>query len=232
MPFSKHFEEAIRFRAARILYRTGVTNPVRHAISKAEERSPASYIKQKLSDIVDLQPPMEIQRLKPPWAPGNDPDPSLKRYWEIRSIIRKHALTEWQAHADNPEVMTRFKARTGTAVKCSTRLRTLPLAFAMTKRPRWALSWVAQFRSGDALVGEWFQKFNVEEAEYKCRCNTDPNDATPETIDHILKACELYASSRDILRAASPTLDDTVLLGTKDGLTAVAEFVTAALHER
>jgi hypothetical protein len=72
----------------------------------------------------------------------------------------------------------------------------------------------------------------IPDVDYRCRCNTDPADDTVETIDHLLKTCELYAGPRDILRAASAELDNRVLLGTKDGLHAVADFVTAALLSR
>jgi hypothetical protein len=77
----------------------------------------------------------------------------------------------------------------------------LPLVKYLRSSPRHVLSRIVQFRNGHALVGEWFQRLNIQVA-YECSCGH------LESISHILKECVLREHIRDILRRVSPSLEE------------------------
>jgi hypothetical protein len=50
-----------------------------------------------------------------------------------------------------------------------------------------------------------------------------------QSISHILKDCVLREHIRDIVRKVSPILEEKALIGTAEGLKAMAEFVAESL---
>ena len=77
-------------------------------------------------------------------------------------------------------------------------------------------------RTGDghALVGAWFKRMNIQDAEHECSCGE------LESISHILFSWELKEGIRHTLRDASASLEEKYLLGSVKGLKAVAKFLS------
>ena len=68
-------------------------------------------------------------------------------------------------------------------------------------------------------MGEYYKGF-VPSANPACPCGE-----TTQTREHIIQSCPTYEEYRTILRQASQTLYLPDLLGTKDGIQAMASFL-------
>lgn len=69
------------------------------------------------------------------------------------------------------------------------------------------------------FIGEYYHQFLPAEP-YNCPCGQPT-----QTRAHILQDCPRDAPHRHVLRAASRTIDLPTVLGTKDGITALATFI-------
>ena len=76
-----------------------------------------------------------------------------------------------------------------------------------------------QCRTGHGYIGEYYQKF-VPSADPTCPCGE-----TTQTREHIIQYCPIYERFRTILHQASQTLYLPDLLGTKEGIQAMASFL-------
>lgn len=78
---------------------------------------------------------------------------------------------------------------------------------------------VVQCRTGHAFIGEYYSKF-VPTETVRCRCGT-----AYQTRAHLLRECELYEDHRGILRDFSPQIVLPDVLGTENGIAALAGFL-------
>lgn len=85
--------------------------------------------------------------------------------------------------------------------------------------PREIYSRVTQARTGHAFIGEYYKRF-VPSEDTACGCGTDP-----QTRTHIIQECELYEGHRGVLRDAYPDLKMADILGTRQGIEALALFI-------
>ncbi|CAK5263969.1 unnamed protein product [Mycena citricolor] len=76
-----------------------------------------------------------------------------------------------------------------------------------------------QCRTGHGYTGEFYQRFNIPE-DVDCPCGE-----TVQTREHILRECPLYDAQRPIIRATSANFGLRDILGTKEGIVALAEFL-------
>jgi hypothetical protein len=67
--------------------------------------------------------------------------------------------------------------------------------------PRYVLSRLIQFLTGNALASEWFKDQGIKKDEhYNCGCGK------LETINHIIKKCRKRSEERKKLKSVLPTL--------------------------
>jgi ribonuclease HI len=92
-------------------------------------------------------------------------------------------------------------------------------SWQMRHLPRQLFGLVLQCRSGHAFVGEYYERHNIDEPT-DCLCG-----AEFQTREHILQECPRYDNWRHILLEQSPTLSLTALLGTEEGIKALATFI-------
>ncbi|KAF5350420.1 hypothetical protein D9758_012444 [Tetrapyrgos nigripes] len=78
---------------------------------------------------------------------------------------------------------------------------------------------VTQCRTGHGFIGEYYKRF-VPDENVDCPCGE-----ALQTREHVLCDCPIYEPHRDILRGASENLEMPELLGTKDGIEALTEFI-------
>ncbi|EPS97143.1 hypothetical protein FOMPIDRAFT_27216, partial [Fomitopsis schrenkii] len=78
---------------------------------------------------------------------------------------------------------------------------------------------VVQCRTGHGFTGEYYRSHVPTEPD-DCPCG-----APFQTRRHILQDCPRYEPTRHILRAASAQIDLPTILGTEDGINALAEFI-------
>ncbi|PBK80462.1 hypothetical protein ARMGADRAFT_949655, partial [Armillaria gallica] len=76
-----------------------------------------------------------------------------------------------------------------------------------------------QCRTGHAHVGEYYELFNIPEAT-DCECGE-----RLQTREHIIRTCPRYSGYQQILREGSQNLIMCDLLGTTEGIEAVASFL-------
>ncbi|KAF8583294.1 hypothetical protein K439DRAFT_1348946, partial [Ramaria rubella] len=81
---------------------------------------------------------------------------------------------------------------------------------------------VTQARMGHAFTGEYYET-NVPSNDIGCPCGT-----AKQTREHILRDCPRYDAYRHILQMAVPSGHIPDILGTKEGITALAEFIEAS----
>ena len=79
---------------------------------------------------------------------------------------------------------------------------------------------VTQCRLGHCFTGEYYDRF-VHSESTACPCGHPL-----QTRSHILKECEQYDDHRHVLRKISPGLVLSEILGTKDGIAALAHFIS------
>ncbi|KII85959.1 hypothetical protein PLICRDRAFT_72046, partial [Plicaturopsis crispa FD-325 SS-3] len=75
-------------------------------------------------------------------------------------------------------------------------------------------------RTGHAFIGEYYAKF-VPTEDVSCQCE----EGVFQTRYHILTECPRYDEYRHILTQASPTLFLPDILGTDEGILALAQFL-------
>jgi hypothetical protein len=81
---------------------------------------------------------------------------------------------------------------------------------------------VVQCRTGHAYTGEFRRSFLPLSADpTACPCD----NATLESRNHILRDCPRYEQHRDILREASRSVALSTILGTVEGIAALAKFI-------
>jgi hypothetical protein len=78
---------------------------------------------------------------------------------------------------------------------------------------------MVQLRTGHAFLGQYYHRFLPSE-DPSCSCGTPI-----ETREHILIDCPLYCDHRDVLRDKDGILSLADLLGKKEGIKRVAEFI-------
>ena len=226
-PLEYRFGMSLGKKALRVRYKISNLSVLRQAIHEDFPRSPVSIANNSLMRVVHFRPPGCVLRHKPPWEACNDPETpneELKLYQKDLKTISERCIRRWQLDYDVSLTGTRFRS-IAPGSKCSVKLKQLMLAPIMINSPRFVLSRIVQYRSGHALVGAWFQKHNIQ-ANYNCQCGS------LETINHIIKDCSLREPHREILRKASPTLDDGILLNTRKGLVAMANYIAATAGSR
>jgi hypothetical protein len=76
---------------------------------------------------------------------------------------------------------------------------------------------------GHAHIGAYYARFNIPEPA-TCPCD----DTTIQTRDHVIQDCPLHNHHRAKLRAAIPDLSIKKILGTKNGIKALADFIGAS----
>jgi hypothetical protein len=93
-------------------------------------------------------------------------------------------------------------------------------SWQMRHLPRQLFGLVLQCRTGHAFMGEYYVRHNITDEPANCPC-----DAEFQTREHILFECPRYADWRHILLEQSPTLSMTAILGTENGIKALATFI-------
>ncbi|KAF7330237.1 RnaseH domain transposon factor [Mycena venus] len=78
---------------------------------------------------------------------------------------------------------------------------------------------VTQCRIGHCFSGEYYSRF-VPSENVNCPCGEEF-----QTREHILRVCPRYEDQRHILRSVSRDISLPEILGTKDGITALAKFL-------
>lgn len=78
---------------------------------------------------------------------------------------------------------------------------------------------IVQCRTGHAYIGEYYKSF-VPSEQVDCPCG-----APLQTRAHILQECPRYDEHRHILRAESESIELPTILGTKEGVEALATFL-------
>ncbi|CAK5262301.1 unnamed protein product [Mycena citricolor] len=68
-------------------------------------------------------------------------------------------------------------------------------------------------------TGEFYRRFNIPE-DTDCPCGE-----ALQTREHILRECPIYDNERPIIRATSANFGLTEMMGTKEGIVALAEFL-------
>ncbi|KAJ6572773.1 hypothetical protein DFH09DRAFT_916441 [Mycena vulgaris] len=78
---------------------------------------------------------------------------------------------------------------------------------------------VVQCRIGHSLIGECYAKF-VPFENVDCSCGE-----VFQTREHLLRECPLYEDQRHILEKVSRNISLPEILGTKEGIDALAKFL-------
>ena len=78
-----------------------------------------------------------------------------------------------------------------------------------------------QCRTGHAFMGEYYNK-HVPTEDRSCPCGE-----LLQSRDHILATCPMYADQRQVLKTASEDLVTSDILGTKEGIEALIQFLRA-----
>ncbi|KAJ7471919.1 hypothetical protein FB451DRAFT_1251417 [Mycena latifolia] len=78
---------------------------------------------------------------------------------------------------------------------------------------------VTQCRTGHGYTGEYYSTF-VPSEDIDCPCGE-----AFQTREHLLRECTLYENQRHILEKVSRDVSLPEILGTKEGITALAEFL-------
>ncbi|KAJ3793320.1 hypothetical protein GGU11DRAFT_666042, partial [Lentinula aff. detonsa] len=78
---------------------------------------------------------------------------------------------------------------------------------------------VTQCRTGHAFIGEYYSMF-VSSENVDCPCGEQI-----QTREHILRECPRYKEYRYILKKASQDISLADILGTKEGIEALSEFL-------
>ena len=98
-------------------------------------------------------------------------------------------------------------------------LPSLNPSWQMRHLPRQLFGLVLQCRTGHAFMGEYYVRHNIDEP-VGCSCG-----AELQTREHILSECPKYAEWCHLLLEQSNTLSMTALLGTENGVKALADFI-------
>jgi hypothetical protein len=77
-----------------------------------------------------------------------------------------------------------------------------------------------QARIGHTHIGEYYRDFNIPE-DISCPCS-----AAIQTHIHILSECPLFNEQRHLLHDEEQNIIPTDLLGTKEGITRLTEFLS------
>lgn len=93
------------------------------------------------------------------------------------------------------------------------------MQFTLLHKKREIFGRLVQCRTGHAYIGEYYSKF-VPSKNTDCICG-EPL----QTREHILRECPEYEAHRNILRKFSRDISIPEILGTKDGIYALAEFL-------
>ena len=88
----------------------------------------------------------------------------------------------------------------------------------LRNEPRRILSSITQLRTGHGSNKKGFERFNISQDSLECECGD------LKTIRHILTECIYFDDIRHELKLASPALNLSVLVNTKQGLQAIASF--------
>ena len=97
--------------------------------------------------------------------------------------------------------------------------------FTSLKNKREVFGRVTQCRTGHSYTGEFRRSF-LPLSPDPITCPCDELEETIETRNHILRDCTRYSQHRNILEKASRSLTLSVLLGSKEGIAALAEFIS------
>jgi ribonuclease HI len=131
---------------------------------------------------------------------------------------------------------TKIRARESWCLLAAhTRFPDEGFAPANTFAPRWTphnhfkntrrevYSRMVQCRTGHAFIGEYYKRFNIPVDDTYCACG-EPS----QTRMHVLYECPLYDDHRHLLDLDGETPDINELLGTEEGLEALAAFLQAS----
>jgi hypothetical protein len=139
--------------------------------------------------------------------------------WEATVSFRHRTMKEealerwtavWRAHPTGHRSLYHPADRFLPSLTPSWQMRTLP---------RRLFGLVLQCRTGHAFMGEFYERHSIDEP-VECPCG-----AQFQTREHILVECPQYDNWRHLLREQSPTLSLTTILGTGDGIKALATFI-------
>lgn len=126
--------------------------------------------------------------------------------------VRSRLLSDWQRDwaASPPQGGFAPADRIKPSLKPATLLSTTS---------RKIFSRITQARTGHAHIGGYY-RWRVPSEIPSCPCGE-----VLQTRQHILQSCPLYSSHRHILRKISPTISLPVILGTEQGIKALARFI-------
>jgi hypothetical protein len=99
-------------------------------------------------------------------------------------------------------------------------LPSLTPSWQLCHLPRQLFGLVLQCRTGHAFMGEFYVRHNIIDEPAGCPCG-----AELQTREHILSECPRYANWRHLLLEQSNTLSMTAILGTENGIKALATFI-------
>ncbi|TFY51500.1 hypothetical protein EVJ58_g10535 [Rhodofomes roseus] len=125
---------------------------------------------------------------------------------------RERAMEAWTEEWKQTRPTGRFATANRLPPKPTPRKR-------FTKLPRELFGRVLQCRSGHGFMGEYY-RHHVPSETVECPCG-----AQYQSRSHILQDCPRYEAYRHLLRTASETIDLPTILGTDDGIDALARFI-------
>ena len=166
-----------------------------------------------------------------PWeeaTANSEAEAAAKAYWSSwRERKRKDGKSLLDKWSEKYKLFLESKCgkwykqiTTDDKVSPTTNMKLLITADIFKNKPREVLSWITQLRTSNGNFGEYLQKRKVPIDHYNCECGAF------ETIQHVIKYCPKTESNRQTLRKASPDLKLTELLNTREGLQAIAEFLS------
>lgn len=88
--------------------------------------------------------------------------------------------------------------------------------------PRREYALIVQTRTGHGFFGDYYNR-HVPSESPECDCR----QVAVETRNHVLAQCPLHDEHRGILEEVSEGIDPSILLGTTEGILAVADFINA-----
>jgi ribonuclease HI len=148
-------------------------------------------------------------------AATNDPPIVQTTITWAREKAKRRALKAWRT--DWTPLLHINKS--AVALKCTPPSLRLNPSLSQISGPRDVQSRVIHTITGHGHIGAYYARF-VPAKTPSCPCGE-----ALQTREHILTECNLHDASRHILHKACPTLSTALLLGTRKGIQALANFL-------
>jgi len=194
----------------------------------------AAVFREKILDLLDHHPNIKVELS---WCPshcgikGNERSDELAK--EATSFARDSPIgvTRTNALRRNKAALVKLWKREWHKTRDSGQFA-VANRFPPSHRPSFRLTnlhknrelygRVIQCRTGHAYTGEFRQRFKLD-GPYDCPCGEQL-----ETREHILRDCTRYTAYRHVLQETSPNILLSDILGTKEGIYALAKFLKSS----